>query len=660
MITVDKIRKEFGAQVLLDNVSFKINYKERVGFVGRNGHGKTTLFKILIGEEEADSGTVSFPKNYKIAYIKQNLSFTEDTVLKEGALGLAEEEKADVWKLEKILSGLGFSEKQFTMSPKELSGGFQVRLNLAKTLVSNPNLLLLDEPNNYLDIVSIRWLSRFLRAWQGELMLITHDKTFMDSVVTHTMGLHRKKIKKIRGNTTKYYEQLIYEEEVYEKTRLNDEKKIKDMEKFINKFRAKARQGSLVQSRIKTLNKLEKKNKLYEMQNLDFNFLYKDTPAKVLFSAKNLSFGYTKEKILIEDFSIDIKPHDRICIIGQNGKGKTTLLKLLAEKLKTKTGQITNHHLSSIGYYEQTNIKSLDDKNTVLEEIAIGDDSIETQRVRKIAGTMMFNGDNALKKIAVLSGGEKARVLLAKILVKPVNILMLDEPTNHLDMESTGALLKAIKNFKGAVIMVTHNEDFLNKLATKLIIFKNNKIETFDYTYKEFLNKISWDDTPSQTDENKQDSDNINKHSVNSQNTSQKNNLSKKERQKLKQKKLEALKPIKQEMKKLENSIIETEKKLELTNQELIRISQKPSAIRRKATDTKIIINKIPPKHFKKSKNKDKNNNKKIIENSLKKKSTIIEELSKTAHHLKKEIDNLYENLEKLHAKQEKIEKTLK
>jgi ATP-binding cassette subfamily F protein 3 len=259
MIAVDNLSKSFGSQLLFDGISFKINRKERVGLVGRNGHGKTTLFRIIAGLESADSGTVSIPRNYRIGYVEQEPVFTAETVLEEAALGLPPAERDRLWKAEKILFGLGFDPRDLERAPIELSGGYQVRLNLAKVLLADHDLLLLDEPNNYLDITSIRWLGRFLRGWPGEFVLITHDRSFMDSVITHVIGIHRKKARKIGGDTGKYYAQIAQDEETYEKTRLNDERKRKEVELFISKFRAKAQLVGLVQSRIKTLAKMDKR-----------------------------------------------------------------------------------------------------------------------------------------------------------------------------------------------------------------------------------------------------------------------------------------------------------------------------------------------------------------------------------------------------------------
>ncbi|MBA4369753.1 MAG: ABC transporter ATP-binding protein, partial [Desulfobacterium sp.] len=241
MISVENLSKSFGGNLLFERISFKINSRERIGLVGRNGHGKTTLLRILIGDERPDDGQISLPKHYRIGYVRQNINFQKETVLEECMTGLVESEKDHDWKAEKILAGLGFSETDMQKHPDFFSGGYQVRLNLAKVLVSEPDLLLLDEPTNYLDITSIRWIKKFLCNWPHELLLITHDRGFMDKVVTHTIGIHRKKIRKMKGNTEKFYSQLAQEEEIYEKTRLNDEKRQKEMELFISRFRAKAR-----------------------------------------------------------------------------------------------------------------------------------------------------------------------------------------------------------------------------------------------------------------------------------------------------------------------------------------------------------------------------------------------------------------------------------
>jgi len=494
MLQITNLTLSFGTQKVFDEAQFKIGKKERVGLVGRNGSGKTTLFKLLTGEIETEDDSISLPKNYSIGYLKQHLGFTEDTVLEEACLGLREEDYGQEWKAEKILFGIGFTEEDLYRSPLEFSGGYQVRLNLAKVLLSEPDLLLLDEPTNYLDIVSIRWLTGFLKKWPHELIIITHDRAIMNSVTTHTMLLHRQKIKKIKGDTVKLYEQVAEEEEIYERTMVNEQKSRKKTEIFINRFRAKANLASLVQSRIKELERKGVKEKLSKIQTLDFRFNSAEFKAKNLMKVDNISFGYTPELKLINKLSITIHKDDRIGIIGKNGKGKSTLLRLLAGKLEPNEGTISYHDNCSRGYFGQTNIEQLSPNSSILEELESTRGNLTNSEVRSTAGAMLFSGGLALKKISLLSGGEKSRVSLGKILLTPTNFLLLDEPTNHLDMESCDSLLAAMDDFSGAVAIVTHNELLLHHLAKRLIIFNDNKVFLFDGTYQMFLKTIGWKD----------------------------------------------------------------------------------------------------------------------------------------------------------------------
>ena len=498
MISIENLSKSFGGQTLFEKASVKINPRERVGLVGRNGHGKTTLFRLILGEEAPDEGEIVIPKNYRIGYVEQHIRFTQETVLKEGMRGLPESESDHHWKVEKVLSGLGFSDADMDRSPHEFSGGYQVRLNLAKVLVSDPDLLLLDEPTNYLDITSIRWIERFLQAWPRELLLITHNRGFMDRVITHTIAIHRKKIRKIVGDTGQLYAQIAQDEEIYEKTRINDERRQKEIELFISRFRAKARLANMVQSRIKTLEKMEKKNKLEEIKTLEFSFRSKPFRGKQVMTVEDLTFGYPGAPPLIRGLGFQARPGDRICIVGKNGKGKTTLIKLLGGLLTPSAGQILYNPNITRGFFEQTNVQSLVDSRTVLEEILYADEGIDQQRARNICGAMMFEGDDALKKVEVLSGGEKSRVMLGKLLATPVNLLLLDEPTNHLDMESCDSLLAALDNFDGVVIMVTHNEMFLHTLARRLIVFQDDAVTLFEGGYARFLEKGGWHEESAQ------------------------------------------------------------------------------------------------------------------------------------------------------------------
>ncbi len=495
MITAQNLSKSYGLRTLFEKISFSISDGERVGLVGRNGQGKTTLLRILMGEENADEGMVSIPKNYRIGHLTQHLHFSETSILSEACKSLSPERQHEEWTVKRILAGLGFFQSDFDRPPSEFSGGFQVRLNLAKVLVSDPDMLLLDEPTNFLDIVSIRWLIDFLRAWKGELILVSHDRNVMDSIVTHVMGIHRQKMRKMEGNTHDYYGQIQREEEVFENKRLNDEKERKQMQTFISKFRAKARQANLVQSRIKCLEKRTRYEKLENIANLSFSFNAAPFEAKYPLETDDLCFSYSPQTpFLIDHLNLTLETGDRLCIIGKNGRGKSTLVKLLSGQLQGLEGKIRMHSLVRIAYYAQAHTAALSPENTIEDEIALAGIGRERKSIRDVCGAMMFSGDEALKKIKVLSGGEKCRVLLGKLLMQPANLLILDEPTHHLDMESTEALMEAINDFDGTVIMVTHNEYLLDSVATKLVVFQGDRQLVFPGTYSEFLDQVGWEE----------------------------------------------------------------------------------------------------------------------------------------------------------------------
>ena len=494
MLQISNLIKHYGSQTIFDGASLILNQGERLGLVGRNGSGKSTLFKLILDEEHPEDGLISYPKGYRIGRLSQHLTFTESTILAEAALGLPEEERDLTYKAEIILSGLGFSEADFARHPNEFSGGFQIRVNLAKLLLSEPELLLLDEPTNYLDILSARWLKNLLKNWKRELIIITHDRDFMDSVTTHTALIYRGTFRKIQGSSQKLYETIAIDEEVYEKTRINDEKKRKDLEQFINRFRAKASKASVVQSRVKALEKMEVKDALSEEDSLEFEFRNIPFYGRTLLEARDLTFGYDAKKPLISKLTLAVGKKDRIGIIGKNGQGKSTLLRLLAKDLTPNTGDITFAQGTRYSYFGQTNVDRLDSKKTVEEEISSVDGTLHRTKVRGICGTMMFEGDSALKKISVLSGGEKARVLLGKILVTPSNLLLLDEPTNHLDMDSVEALSDALEGFEGGMVLVTHDEGLLRSLCTRLVIFQGKDPYVFEGTYDDFLEKIGWEE----------------------------------------------------------------------------------------------------------------------------------------------------------------------
>ena len=569
MITVTGLSKSYGLQTLFENGSFFVGPGERVGLVGRNGSGKTTLFRLILKEEEPDSGAIQVSKNYAIGYLSQHISFMHASVLQEACADLkADEDGIDrTYKAKEILLGLGFSASDFPRRPQELSGGYQIRLNLARLLISEPDMLLLDEPTNYLDIVSVRWLARFLTGWRREVILITHDRAFMDSVTTHTMAIHRQSFRKMEGSTHKLYQQILQEEEVYEQTRVHEERKRKDIEQFVSRFRAQATRARAVQSRIKALEKKGVLARMSEEKNLDFEFRSAPFQGKWLLEARDLSFSFGGDgPPLINGLNLAIGKRDRIGVIGKNGKGKTTLLNLLAGDLQAGSGSVLIHEHVKIGYFGQTNIDRLNVSNTVEEEIGSVFHDGGYGGVRNICGLMMFDGDKALKKVGVLSGGEKSRVLLGKMLVSPANLLLLDEPTNHLDMESIDSLVEAIEAFKGAVLIATHSELILEAIATRLIIFDRGRVSLFDGSYLDFLERVGWEGEDSDRGDEGTDRDGKGRA------------MDRRELKRLKAdlitSRSRALTPLKERIDRLEETIMELERQVEEDNRILLRASQ--------------------------------------------------------------------------------------
>jgi ATP-binding cassette subfamily F protein 3 len=378
----------------------------------------------------------------------------------------------------------------------------------------------------------------------------------MDEVTTHTMGIWRQKLVKVKGNSEKYFEQLIAEEEVYEKTRQNIERKRKDLEEFVNRFKAKASKATQAQSRMKMLEKMTSLEELAAIATLDFSFHYKECPGKILLELKDLSFGYTDEN-LVSDLNLSVQKGDKIAVIGKNGRGKSTLLNLIGKELTPKTGSVYYNPNTLPGHFGQTNITRLEMQKTIEEEITSADPMMSVQKARNIAGTMMFTGDLSQKKISVLSGGERARVLLGKILARPTNLLLLDEPTNHLDQNSVDALIDELVDYEGAAIVVTHSEDFLRRYANKLIVFQNNKVEFLPYTYDEFLEKIGWEDESLEKKQTPK-SDKISRADA------------KRMRSELVVERSRALSSLKKEMEKLEKQIVKDEEDIQKVENQLV------------------------------------------------------------------------------------------
>ncbi len=486
MLFCTQLTKSFGTQTLFDEAGFQINSGERVGIVGRNGCGKSTLGRIILGQDTPDDGEINFPDGYKIGGLDQHLVFEKETIVEEVSQSLDEDQPHDIWKAEKLLSGLGFKSTDFTRHPSEFSGGYQIRIKLAQLLLSEPDCLILDEPTNYLDILTIRWLERFLSSWRQELICISHDQTFLENITTHTIAVHRQKCKKIKGTPKKCYQQIDREEELHERTRKKQELETKKQEKFIREFRSGARSAGLVQSRIKMLEKKNTLDTLPPLQPIKFRFTEANFNGAKVLDAHNLTFGYEEGQDLLKKLTFELHPGDKVGIIGANGKGKSTLLKIINNEFQQVSGTLKLNPNTHIGYMGQSNVQVLDPEKTIIEELQTIKGTSE-QVARSIAGNLLFSGGLAFKPIQVLSGGEKSRVNLGKILLTRLNCLLLDEPTNHLDYESVDALIEATQKFGGSVIFVSHNETFLRSVAQKLIVFDGDEVYYYPASYETFL-----------------------------------------------------------------------------------------------------------------------------------------------------------------------------
>ncbi len=578
MLRCETISKSYGGEPLFEKISFTIGSGEKIALVGRNGSGKTTIFRLLSGEETPDSGIIARPPGYRIGLLAQHAHFHHSTILDEAASVISSTDtneapadgESSSWKAKKMLSGLGFSLQQFEEHPSSLPGGFTLRLQLAKLLLSNPDLLLLDEPTNYLDITTVRWLTQFLRGWKKELIAISHDRAFLDSISTHTMGLHRGNLTKILGKTSDYFTLLLQKEELHMKAVEKQEEEREKLTNFINRFGAKATKAKQAQSRKKRLHRLPELEELERIQSLSFFFQEAPTHAKLLVEVSSLSFAYPGQhkKPLFSDLSFSLSPGDRLAIAGKNGAGKSTLLKVLRGELAPISGRSVLHPSCKIGYFGQTNIDRMNLHNTIEEEISLSNPTLTTEEIRSLMGVMMLTKQFHSKKIGVLSGGEKSRVLLAKILASPTNLLLLDEPTNHLDVESIESLSVAIEEFQGAVLLVSHSEDLLERLSTACLIFdassdsnSSSCARYYPMGYELFLSEIGWKEEQQKSNQEKNIS-----HSSSDRH----------KRALLVQERSKAIKPIKAKIQKIEDQLLNSETTKASLEAELIELVQMP------------------------------------------------------------------------------------
>lgn len=519
MISIDNITVEFGGNTLFENVSFLIKEKEKIALIGRNGAGKTTLLKLIAGEISPTRGSISRPKNLTIGYLPQHIKVNDSKTVREETLTAFENifairaniatltaelnERDDFHSVEygklieelgyqnerlqmfdsdsieaeteKTLMGLGFRRTDFERRTSEFSGGWRMRIELAKILLRKPDLLLLDEPTNHLDIESINWLESFLKNSKSALLLVSHDKAFVDAVTTRTIEISLGKIYDYKANYSRYLELRAIDRENQIRAYENQQKLIADTQDFINRFRYKPTKAVQVQSRIKMLEKLEP-IQIEEVDNsrLNLRFPPPQHSGTISLDIENLTKAYGEHTVL-QNIDMQIRRGEKIAFVGKNGEGKTTLVKCIVGDLDYM-GSLRLGHNVKVGYFAQNQAATLDDSKTVfqtVDDIATGD--IRT-KLRNILGAFMFGGDDIDKRVAVLSGGERSRLAMIKLLLSPVNMLILDEPTNHLDISTKNVLKDAIRQFPSSAIIVSHDRDFLDGLVDKVYEFADKKI----------------------------------------------------------------------------------------------------------------------------------------------------------------------------------------
>jgi len=528
MHQIKDLNYSIGERKLLDGVSWSVHSGQRVALIGPNGAGKTTLFRIVTGEIEAHSGKMLKPKGFRIGYLPQEeIVVSGETVLQtvlEGQkeilnlekkirelhtaldssslekdkfleqLGTAEHrfEALGGYRLETeaktILSGLGFSEKDFSNHISNLSGGWRMRAYLARLLIQKPDMLLLDEPTNHLDLPALEWLEQYLLQFSGSVVVVSHDRFFIDQLVRGIYELDRGKLVYYSGNYHNYEKQKRQREELLRKKweELREEKK--RQERFIERFRYKNTKASQVQSRIKHLEKMESIEIPPPPRHLDFNIAVETHSYKDVLKVSGMFFRY-KEEWVLEDLNFHISRGEKVALVGVNGAGKTTLTKLITGQVLPQKGRVDLGKRTQIGYYAQHRISDLDLESTVYDEVLKTAADKHIPHIREVLGVFLMSGDDVTKKIKVLSGGEKARVSLAKILLSPVNFLIMDEPTNHLDMPSVEALESALDKYKGTLLMISHDRYFLDKLVHRVAEVKEKNLEEYTGNYSYYLEK---------------------------------------------------------------------------------------------------------------------------------------------------------------------------
>lgn len=532
MITINQVTHNFGKKVLFNKINCVINAHDRIALVGSNGSGKTTLLRMLMGELDSDGGSIDKAGYVSVGYLPQDgisvsgkTLFTEaesafgDILQLQKNLEKAEEEMLEMdtstdeyydlidlmgeWeqqledhepakmksRIERILLGMGFNESDFERDTGEFSGGWQMRIALAKLLLQNPSLIILDEPTNHLDIVSQHWVEQYLKHYQGALIVISHDRAFLDEVTNRTLELKLGSLTTFKGNYSYYVGESDKRLETLRKAYANQQKEIKEVKDWINRFRSNVKKASMVQSRIKALEKMELISIPRDEKKMFFRFPKSPPASAKVITISDLHKAYG-DNVIFDGLDLRIDKGDRIAVVGVNGAGKSTLARIMAGTEPYQSGEVEKGINTVLGYFAQSQADELDPNNSVLEEVekaAVGNDDANP---RGALGALLFSGDEALKKTSVLSGGEKNRVALAKMLMHPANCMVLDEPTNHLDIKSKEVLQEAINLYEGTVILVSHDRAFLDGVVNKVLEVSPGSTRMLTCNVSEYIQRL--------------------------------------------------------------------------------------------------------------------------------------------------------------------------
>ena len=524
MLTISNLSFYFGGRPIFDGANLQIKPKDKIGLIGLNGMGKSTLLRLIVNEYQPDAGSISKAGDCSIGFLNQDLlSYqTQDSILQVAmqaferenylqleidkvlhemdvnyrdelvdTLGLLQEEFDHLGgytiqsKAEEILEGLGFKTEELSKPLKEFSGGWRMRVMLAKLLLQKPALLLLDEPTNHLDLPSIQWVEKYILNYENSVVVVSHDREFLDNVCNTTVEVTGGKLVSYAGNYSYYVEEKALRSEIQKGAYENQQSQIRQTERFIERFKAKATKARQVQSRVKALNKIDLIDDVVDAAaRVHFKFKFGVNPGRNVFSLEDISKSYG-EKVILKNSTAIIERGDKIALIGANGKGKSTLLRIVAGDEGIEGERKLGHNVN-FSFFAQHQMESLHLEETLLEELKYADGGKSDTELRSVLGCFLFNGEDVFKKIKVLSGGEKSRVALAKVLISEANFLLLDEPTNHLDMQSVNILIQALDQYEGTYVVVSHDRHFVSQVANKIWYIEDYQIKEYPGTYDEF------------------------------------------------------------------------------------------------------------------------------------------------------------------------------